>query len=140
LKEVRKEISKAGLKATPQRLAILKYIRKNMTHPTAEKVYQDLSRAYPGLSLKTVYKTLETFAEAGMIRGLDIDPKKMRFDACLDEHDHFYCEVCENIFDIAATPSGENWRNRKDMQGHNVQKISINFKGVCKFCENGESR
>ena len=135
MKDVKNEITKAGLKVTPQRLAILKYLTGNRTHPTADKIYDDLLKAYPGLSMKTVYKTLETFAEMGIIKSLDIDPKKMRFDAGMHHHDHFYCEVCKNIFDIVSTPADENWRNKQDMKGNHVETININFKGVCRYCE-----
>ncbi|MEN6421391.1 MAG: transcriptional repressor, partial [Smithella sp.] len=37
--ELQADILNSGLKVTPQRLAILKYLKENRIHPTAEKIY-----------------------------------------------------------------------------------------------------
>ena len=51
-----------GYKVTPQRLAVYDAIDHNMTHPNAESIYQQLQPQYPSMSLATVYKTMEIFA------------------------------------------------------------------------------
>jgi Fur family transcriptional regulator, peroxide stress response regulator len=126
-----------GLKVTPQRLAILKYLRENRIHPTAEKIYNELIKEYPAISLTTVYNTLASFVEKGMVKELDVDPHKKRFDFLMDSHDHFHCRVCDNIFDIAyeAPIISDNLLNNKSIEGHRVDKVSISLKGVCKYCE-----
>lgn len=133
--ELQKCILKNGLKVTPQRLAILKFLRGNGTHPTAEKIHKELLKEYPSISLKTVYDVLARFVEAGMVRKLDIDRKKMRFDACMDPHDHFYCRVCDNVYDIVSAGKMDNLKNMKILEGHHIDTASINFGGVCKYCE-----
>ena len=137
MKELHAYIVNNGLKVTPQRLAVLKYLRENRNHPTAEKVHSELLNEYPAISLTTVYKTLSSFVEAGMVKELDIDPHKMRFDYVIDPHDHFHCRVCDYVYDIAhneAIPA-DNLKNKYNTEGHNVDTISINMKGVCKYCE-----
>lgn len=137
MKELHAYILNNGLKVTPQRLAVLKYLRENMNHPTAEKVHSELLNEYPAISLTTVYKTLSSFVEAGMVKELDIDPHKMRFDYIMDPHDHFHCRVCDNVYDIYSDVANmaENFKKKNNMEGHNVDTISINMKGVCKYCE-----
>lgn len=137
MKKLHTDISKVGLKVTPQRIAILKHLRKNRTHPTAEKVHSELIKDYPAISLTTVYNTLSRFVEAGMIKELDIDPNKMRFDTITDPHDHFHCRVCDNVYDVFydASVLADNLKNKKDMDGHRIDTININLKGVCKYCE-----
>lgn len=137
MKELHKDIVNSGLKVTPQRLAILKVLREKRHHPTAEKVHNELIKEYPAISLTTVYNTLSSFVEAGMVKELDVDPHKKRFDSFMDEHDHFHCRVCDNVFDIAydAPIISDNLLSNKNMEGHHVDKISINLKGVCKYCE-----
>lgn len=136
MKKLRTHILNNGLKVTPQRLAILKYLRENRIHPTAEKVYKEVFKKYPSISLKTVYNTLERFVEAGMIQELNVDPNKMRFDACTDHHDHFHCRVCDNVYDVVhnSSISTDNLQNNKNIEGHLVDTIIINLKGVCKYC------
>jgi Fur family peroxide stress response transcriptional regulator len=137
MKKLHKDISNVGLKVTPQRIAILEHLRNNQIHPTAEKIYHELLKDYPGISLTTVYNTLSRFVEVGMIKEVDIDPNKMRFDSCTDYHDHFHCRVCDNVYDIDYNASilADHLENRKTIQGHKVDAISINLKGVCKYCE-----
>ena len=99
--KLQKNILNKGLKVTPQRLAVLKYLRENRIHPTAEKVHSELvERIIRAISLTTVYKTLAKFVEEGLIKEVDIDPNKMRFDICIDDHDHFHCRACDNVYDV----------------------------------------
>ncbi|MFA5322969.1 MAG: transcriptional repressor [Smithella sp.] len=137
MKNLQANILRSGLKVTPQRLAILKYLKENMNHPTAEKVHNDLLNEYPAMSLTTVYKALSSFVEAGMVKELDIDAHKMRFDFIIDPHDHFHCRVCDNVYDIehAAAIAVDDLKNKKSREGHHVDTISINLKGVCRYCE-----
>lgn len=134
--KLQKNILKKGLKVTPQRLAVLKFLKKNRIHPTAENVHSALLKDYPSISLTTVYKTLAKFVEEGMVKEVDIDPNKMRFDICIDDHDHFHCGVCDNIYDIFYDK--KNWVDdlqKNNGEAHRVDSVSINVKGVCKYCE-----
>jgi Fur family peroxide stress response transcriptional regulator len=125
-------LRKIGLKITPQRQAILKLLKGNQTHPSAERIYSEILKKYPGISFATVYNTLYKLVEAGEIQELDIDPNKKRFDPCIKSHYHFYCKVCGKVFDLvydAPLPL-----NIKKIDGHQVDAIQLNLKGVCKDC------
>ena len=60
------------LKITPQRLAIMKYLDEHRTHPTADRIYIDLKEKNPALSKTTVYNSVETLKEHGIIQSLTI--------------------------------------------------------------------
>jgi len=127
-----KKLKKIGLKVTPQRLAILQTIKGDRAHPSAEKIYHEISKKYPGMSFATVYNTLAKLVEVGEIQELDIDPNKKRFDPYTQLHYHFYCKTCGKVYDvdydISLTP------DIKKIAGHHVEAIQLNFKGVCKDC------
>lgn len=126
------KLKEIGLKVTPQRQAILKLLEGNQTHPSADRIYSKILRKYPGISFATVYNTLSKLVEAGEIQELDIDPNKKRFDPCIKSHYHFYCKVCGKVFDIVYdTPLV---LNIKKIEGHQVDTIQLNLKGVCKDC------
>ena len=61
-------LRKIGLKITPQRQAILKLLKGNQTHPSAERIYSKILKKYPGISFATVYNTLSKLVEAGEIQ------------------------------------------------------------------------
>jgi Fur family peroxide stress response transcriptional regulator len=132
MKDTIKKLREIGLKVTPQRLAILEIIKGDRTHPSAEKIYDRISRKYPGLSFATVYSTLSKLVEVGEIQELDIDPNKKRFDPYTSVHCHFYCKTCKKVYDVdydsSLTPG------IKKIGGHQIDSIQLNFKGVCKHC------
>ena len=56
----------AGLRCTPQRLAVYDHLSQATHHPTAEDVYQAVRSAIPRISLATVYKALEALVAIGV--------------------------------------------------------------------------
>ncbi|MDX9821530.1 MAG: transcriptional repressor [Syntrophales bacterium] len=138
----KEDIQKLGLKATPQRMAILEYLNGNRNHPAAEDVYATLIGRYPGLSRTTVYNVMAKLVERNVVRELDIDPQRKRFDAFTEPHDHFYCRSCGNVFDVPADPSAADLREngrKKNMDGHQLEALCLNFTGVCRHCSSALS-
>ncbi len=125
-------LKRIGLKITPQRQAIFSLLKGNQTHPSAERIYSEISKKYRGLSFATVYNTLSKLVEAGEIQELDIDPDKKRFDPCITPHPHFFCKVCGEIFDFTYDPFFN--LNVKKIGGHQIDSLQLNVKGVCKDC------
>ncbi len=126
------KLKRIGLKITPQRLGILNLLSGNQTHPSANQIFQEMFKEYPGISFATVYNTLSKLVEAGEIQELDIDPNKKRFDPSTSCHYHFYCKICGKVFDIVYEPPLP--LNIKKIDGHQVEAIQLNLKGVCKGC------
>jgi len=126
------KLKEIGLKITPQRQAILKLLEGNETHPSAERIYSEILKKYPGISFATVYNTLSKLVEAGEIQELDIDPNKKRFDPHTSLHYHFYCKTCGKVYDVNYDVSIAP--NIKRIDGHQIEAIQLNFKGVCNAC------
>ena len=132
-----KTLRERGLRVTPQRQAIVQFLKGNTTHPTAETVYREMLKIFPRISFATVYKTLATLVETQDIQELDIDPQRKRFDPCTAPHHHFYCKVCGKVFDVvynAHDTLSVDLLTTKSVNGHQVDAIDINYKGVCKDC------
>ncbi|MBC7338356.1 MAG: transcriptional repressor [Firmicutes bacterium] len=89
----------AGLRVTPQRVAILKLLRGTRAHPSPEMVYRELKPAYPGLSLNTVYQTLHALEKAGVLRRISMEENVYRFDANVAPHVHLVCRGCGRVDD-----------------------------------------
>ncbi|MEW6523075.1 MAG: Fur family transcriptional regulator [Bacillota bacterium] len=89
----------AGLRATPQRLAILKLLLGTTAHPSPETVHRELKPAYPGLSLNTVYQTLHALEKAGVLRRVGGEQNLYRYDANVRPHVHLVCRRCGRVDD-----------------------------------------
>jgi Fur family peroxide stress response transcriptional regulator len=60
------DLKRAGLKLTPQRIAIVRELDGDETHPTAQELYERLLPAFPTMSFATVYNTLAALERAGV--------------------------------------------------------------------------
>jgi Fe2+ or Zn2+ uptake regulation protein len=126
-----KLLKKNNLKITPQRLEIMRYLDKNMTHPDADTIYSDLKQENPSLSKTTVYNALDTLNQANILQTLTISESERRYDFNKGHHHHFLCKKCNQIYDIEVECPFLN-----DMLSgeHKVEQVHGYFKGICKNC------
>jgi Fur family peroxide stress response transcriptional regulator len=125
-------LKELGLKLTPQRLAIIEYLKGNKNHPSAEEIYNALKDRFPSMSFATVYNTLEVLVEKGLIKELNIDSSKKRFDPFTHPHHHFICKACGKIVDVEAPFEVFIPESLKDFQ---VEDFQVVFTGVCPECK-----
>src|SRR6185503_379241 len=92
----------AGLKLTPQRIAIVRELAADPTHPTAQELFERLRPALPTMSFATVYNTLDALARAGLCAALALSPGASRFDPNMKAHYHAVCDRCGLVRDVPA--------------------------------------
>jgi Fe2+ or Zn2+ uptake regulation protein len=120
-----------GIRPSVQRIAIMRYLLKNKTHPTADEVYEVLRKQIPTLSKTTVYNTLKLFVENGAAIYVGIDEKNARFDGVLEPHSHFRCKECGCITDI---PMNVEELLPKEFLGK-IDEYHFYLKGTCEDCK-----
>lgn len=86
---LKNKIKEAGLKATPQRIAIYEAMRK-LGHACVDMVTEELKTSFPTLTIATIYNVLESFVNAGLLVRRFSSNNKMYFDVNVYEHAHFY--------------------------------------------------
>lgn len=70
-------------------------------HATNNDILAELSAEYPNLSATTVHRITARLLERGKIKLVPSGPDlERRFDATLEPHDHFKCDICGKIKDI----------------------------------------
>ena len=97
-------LTRHKIRPSVQRVAVLRYLRSVMTHPTVDDIYQALLQDNPGMSRTTVYNTLELLRNNGIVNALDFGEGFLRYDAQRIAHSHFHCEGCGKVFDIMTPP------------------------------------
>jgi Fe2+ or Zn2+ uptake regulation protein len=90
---LRQALEVAGLRCTPQRLAIYDELTRAIHHPTAEELFQAVRSRIPRISLATVYKALDALVAIGALHRLTPEGGmgSARYDARGEEHYHFRC-------------------------------------------------
>jgi Fur family peroxide stress response transcriptional regulator len=135
------DLKRAGLKLTPQRIAIVKLFAGDESHPTAQDLFEKLRPAFPTMSFATVYNTLDALARAGLAGLVRIPGKRgdaARFDPNTTAHHHAVCDGCGAVVDIAAgtlapTP-GAIGKLRRVAPGFRVRTVERTYRGLCARC------
>ena len=99
--EIEQLLLKRGVKPTPQRMVIADYLIHTHSHPTADEVLDHVSTRLPcALSRATVYNTLNSLVQAGVIQEVFAEPGKTRYDANISDHHHFIDVKTGKILDV----------------------------------------
>lgn len=129
---VREQLLRAKLKATHQRMVVLEALNNCKTHPTVESIYDQVKPSNPSISLATVYKTLETFAEAGLISKVPTTEGHMRYDSNLSNHGHIYCLNTDEIIDYYDEELNNvivDFFRKKRVSNLRIKNITLNING-----------
>src|ERR671931_31105 len=89
-----------GHRVTSQRLVLYRVLSDLGRHAHAEEIARASSERLPGLSLPTVYATLELFEDLGLVRRVDAGGPAALFDPRTDPHAHFACRKCGAVSDL----------------------------------------
>ena len=120
---------------TMQKQIVYEAVNSLKNHPSAEDVYRYIHPKYPQISLSTVYRNLYSLVQEGKIKRLNtLAPE--RFDHFLDDHMHFRCDECGELFDLDINhmQSVLEQIQRNEFE-HKVYGINIILNGVCKDCK-----
>ena len=122
------------MKHTKQKELIFQAISARHDHPTADEVYTQLKPQHPALSLATVYRNLNQFAQQGKIRKIAIPSGSDRFDATLQDHYHLLCNVCGRLYDIAEEMLPSIRREIFSLRDYQVAGYELVIYGMCEHC------
>jgi Fur family peroxide stress response transcriptional regulator len=86
--EVRALFHKHDLRCTRQRELVYSALASTTAHPTAEELYHAVRDVDSGLSLATVYNTLEALVERGLSRRISNGSGPCHYDADMQPHVH----------------------------------------------------
>jgi Fe2+ or Zn2+ uptake regulation protein len=121
-----------GLKLTPQRHLLFRLLHDNTAHPSAEALFLAASEQMPGISLRTVYQTLNDLVTLGELQQIDFVPGSARFDPNLSDHQHLVCDACGAVRDVhlplSPGVSGET------VADFHIDSTTVVFHGRCGTC------
>ncbi len=125
-----------GLKVTPQRIAVYRELAGKCEHPSTETIYRSIKRRHPGISLTTVYRTLETFEKTGLVPVVNTLYHAAGYDANLEPHHHVVCTECEKIEDLYEDSMNHSKLNETRIENYRILGYSVLFSGICEKCRN----
>ncbi len=129
---IRRSLESSGLRCTPQRYAVMKFLMEHASHPTAAEIFKAVNRVDPHSSRATTYNNLRDLVHAGLVREVAVEGRSARFDAKGMRHHHFICDRCGNVEDMewydVPRPGLSSLGKRM------VRDCELIFRGLCTQC------
>ena len=108
---------------TKQRAAVLNALDDG-AHLTAETLLERVRTQLPGVSLGTIYRTVDILREIGLVQIFTHNGMAARYEASLRKHHHLVCDVCHEITNVnvpslgsVANPGGAGECGRSTARG-----------------------
>jgi Fe2+ or Zn2+ uptake regulation protein len=137
------ELRSRGLRLTPQRVAVVRELAQDESHPTAQELFDRLRGSLPTMSFATVYNTLDALRRADLCSALALSPGSGRFDPNVSPHDHLVCDRCGSVRDLMAAdtralprPTRASARSRLAAVAPHFELRAVEqvFRGLCPSC------
>jgi Fe2+ or Zn2+ uptake regulation protein len=128
-----------GLRATSQRVVMHRLLRDQARHVSAEELLSEAGEKLPGVSLPTVYATLELFEQLGIVRRVNGGGGTIVWDTRADAHHHMICRNCGRIEDMETSLDLEGARRSAARSGFQADRAEVVVSGLCASCA-AESR
>ena len=136
MEKAHKILEQKAVRITPMRQLLLEYFLEN----NGAFGLIELEKAFPKSDRITMYRTLKTFEEKGIIHGIHNGTGEVKYALCdehctsihhIDQHPHFQCEQCKQItcIDSQVIPKMEL------PKGYSFKEVNMMIKGICPDCQ-----
>jgi Fe2+ or Zn2+ uptake regulation protein len=132
--DLRSALRAAGLRVTSQRLVLLRTLHELDRHVSAEGLLAAAAERLPGLSLPTVYATLDLLVRLGLVRRIDGASGAALYDAGRLVHEHLVCRECGNVVDVPGSADLRALRQAAEGAGMAVDGAEVTLSGLCAAC------
>ena len=119
------------MRNTTQRTEILNFLRSKRHHCSAVQIYDAVREKIPNISLGTVYRNLGNLLEQGEIISVEAVDKCIYYDGFIQDHAHFVCSECKEIYDFPIEPEK---RSSINQAGFEVETERVVYYGKCSKC------
>ncbi len=134
-------LQEAGMRVTPQRVAICELLAASHEHPTAAMIYDELKPRFHSLSLATVYNTLDMLVGLGVVNVLGhAGDDKVHYDADTEPHVNLACIACSRIIDIPSEHVTHLDSEISAASGYKLLGARVLYYGLCPTCQKKQKR
>jgi Fe2+ or Zn2+ uptake regulation protein len=123
-----------GQRVTAQRLAIRHALARLDRHASAEEVHAEVATRLSGVSMPTVYATLDLLAELGIARKVHPGEGPVLYDPRIDEHHHLACRRCGRVEDVEGAVVATEALDNARRAGFAPAQVDVVIGGLCRDC------
>ncbi len=118
---------------TKQRATVLRALGDG-AHLTAEEIFGRVRAEMPGISLGTVYRTLDILREIGLVQAFVMGTAAARFEAALEKHHHLVCSGCNQLSNVQAERLGSIAHEIAAKMNYDDVDYALTIVGRCEAC------
>ena len=133
--ELKMLLRRASLRATPGRLHLLRALKESRRPMSIKRINAVLARTR--IDQATIYRTLETLAEKGIVRTIDFQHGHVHYElADADDHHHVVCRCCGRVGNFTGCDMESIARKAMSQctQFVEIERHSLEFFGLCRAC------
>jgi Fe2+ or Zn2+ uptake regulation protein len=123
-----------GQRATPQRLVILRELRRRGRHATADEIRSAVRDELPGTSTPTIYAALELLVDLDLVRRIDAGAGATLYDARTEPHQHTVCRRCGRVDDLDGELDTTVLEQTSARAGFSARAVEVVVSGLCAEC------
>ena len=126
-----------GQRITLQQRTLVEHIFARHEHFDADELIENLARDSDTgkISRATVYRTLEKFVKAGLLRKMTLGNRAVyEHDYGYPQHDHLYCQECEQLIEFQSDELLELREAVGREQRFRVTGHRLIITGICEEC------
>ena len=101
-KDILQKLKQHGVMPTSQRIEVAAILLARPQHLSADQIIDKLQGRGSRVSKATVYNTLKSFSEQGIVKELSVDSSRKFYDSTTHPHHHFYHVDSGKLSDIPA--------------------------------------
>ncbi|MCX6621813.1 MAG: transcriptional repressor [Acidobacteria bacterium] len=130
----RERCKESGLACTHQRQVIYRALAESEAHPSPELVYESVRTRIPAISLATIYKSIRTFIDQGLLMQVNPLHESARLDANLEPHHHLVCTACKSVQDLPPEMLEPLRPTHPLPNGFRPRQFHVEVLGLCARC------
>lgn len=127
-----------GHRITMPRRAVIDTLARAQEHPTVDRIAADVAERWPGMHLTTVYRTLETLTELGVVDHVHLAAGTAYHLADSaggrSAHVHAQCRSCHRVVDLPEGVLDDVRREIDRATGFRLEPHHVALSGLCGDC------
>ncbi len=128
------ELRRRGKRLTTARRVLLQELAEADAHLSVEDLADRVQAGHPGIHRATVYRTLDTLSDLGMVEHTHFGHGPAVYHLRSDLHQHLICESCGKVVEVPSSVFKRVERDLDDNYGFVMRSQHFAIEGRCRTC------
>lgn len=133
--DLKQILKQANLRLTKPRLAILEVLQQQTKPDHAQGIHQKLEAKNISIDLATVYRNIESLQKIDLVKTINFEDGRLRYELKQNHHHHLVCQVCGRVQPVEECQLDDLTRKLENKYQFKIQRHSLEFFGQCGQCQ-----